>query len=312
MKICVVGAGAMGCLLGGYLARSGHEVWLTSPSMDHIGALREQGLGFRHGDSVDRISVNAANNPADAGVCDLVLVMTKSKDTLAAIEKATPAIGDGTYVATLQNGIGNVEQLSSVVDPARILFGVTSLGAARTGPGEIEGTALDGAKTFVWSVADEPSNVLTEFVNSLIAAGLDVAEAPDVKERVWRKLCLNCCISALAAVTGLKVGPLVEMSSARTLIRNLVEEVTAVAAKEDVTLDADSIFNELIEDSRRFADHAPSILMDVLSQRKTEIDCLNGAIVRTGAKLGIPTPYNAAITSLIETIEQSYGNRITI
>ena len=85
-----------------------------------------------------------------------------------------------------------------------------------------------------------------------------------------------------------------------------------MAAKEDVTLDADSIFNELIEDSRRFADHAPSILMDVLSQRKTEIDCLNGAIVRTGAKLGIPTPYNAAITSLIETIEQSYGNRITI
>ena len=312
MKICVVGAGAMGCLFGGYLAKSGHEVWLIARSQDHIDTLSERGLRIRYSSHSQRIAVKASCDPKDAGVCDVVIVMTKFPDTASALESAKSIIGPDTIMVTLQNGIGNVEIIGSYADPERVLFGVTTLGAIRLEPGEIEVTAGTHAKTYLWSEAGVETSALKEFLSALTESGFDAIAAPNAKEQVWRKLCINSCISVLTAIVGLKVGPLVELPSACSLIRNLVLEITAVATKEGVPLDPHQVYEELISESRGAADHTPSILIDVVSNRKTEIECLNGAIVEASAKHGISTPYHNAIASLIEAIEQSYDDRFSL
>jgi len=311
MKICIVGAGAMGCMFGGFLAKAGHEVWLVSPSPDHIEALAHRGLIMRHGGSTHEIAVKASHDPADAGVCDAVLVMTKFPDTTPAIISARPVIGADTAVVTLQNGIGNVEKMSAVVDPAQILFGVTALGAIRTGPGAIEVTAYEGARTSLWSLADRLTTGLEAFVAALAGAGLDAVAAPDVKIRIWRKLCLNAGASALAALVELRVGDLVDLAPVRELVRNLVGEVVAVAAKEGVRLNHEEAYVEVIEECRRHPEHAPSLLVDMVSERKTEIESLNGAVVEFGRRHGIPTPYNHAVASIVLAREQSYGKRFS-
>ncbi len=302
----------MGCLIGGFLAESGNEVWLVAPSVDHIKALSSRGLTLRHDDRTRQIPINATHDPAEAGACDAVLVMTKYRDTRPAIEKALPVIGADTAVVTLQNGIGNVEQLSTVVDPAQILYGVTALGAFRTGPGAIEVTALAGAKTFVWSMENRHTPGLTGFVEAMVAAGFEAVVAPDVKERIWRKLCLNAGLSALAAVIGLRAGDLAGLAPARDIVRGLVGEITAVAAKEGIELNAEAIHKDVIEECGRYPNHAPSIMVDVASGRKTEVNCLNGAVVEAGARHGVPTPYNHAVASILSALEQSYDRRFSI
>jgi len=206
MKICVVGAGAMGCLFGGYLARAGHEVWLIARSADHIQALARHGLILRHDGHRYEIPLHASHESGDAGVCDAVMVMTKASDTAAAMECALSAIGPTTSVVTLQNGVGNVETLNRFVGPERILFGVTALAAVRPGPGEIDVTAFYGAQTFVWSQVDRRTPDLERYVEALANAGFEAVVAPDVKNRIWRKLCLNAGVSAVAAVIGVKAG----------------------------------------------------------------------------------------------------------
>lgn len=312
MKICIVGAGAMGCLFGGYLARAGHEVWLVARSADHIQALVRRGLILRHDGRCYEIPVSASHEPGDAGICDAVMVMTKSSDTAAAMEHALPAIGAATSVVTLQNGVGNVETLTRFVSSERILFGVTALAAVRPAPGEIDVTAFDGAKTFVWSPADWRTPELERYVAALTDAGFDAVVAPDIRNRIWRKLCLNAGVSALAAVIGLKAGALIVPESARELIRCLVREICAVAEKEGVDLDAGAMYADVVDECRRYPGHAPSILVDVVAGRKTEVDCLNGAIVEIAARHDVATPYNRAIASILSAIEQSYVQRFSI
>ena len=312
MKLCVAGAGAMGCLIGGLLAESGNEVWLVARSADHIRALSERGLSLRHGGSARTIRVNATSDPVEAGICDAVLVMTKCHGTRPAIAQALPIVGTETAIVTLQNGLGNVEQLSAFVDPAQILFGVTTLGAVRTAPGAIEVTGLADAKTFLWSTEDRLTPGLARFVDAMVEAGLEAVAAPDVKEMIWRKLCLTAGVSALAAVIGLRAGDLSELEPARAVIGNLIGEIVAVAAKEEIELDSATVYREAIDECVRFARHAPSILVDVASGRQTEVGSVSGAVVDAGARHGIPTPYNHAVASILSAIEQSYDRRFSI
>jgi 2-dehydropantoate 2-reductase len=312
MKICIIGAGAMGCLFGGYLARAGHEVWLIARSADHIQALDRRGLILRHDGHCYEIPVYASHEPGDAGICDAIMIMTKATDTAAAMERALPAVGAATSIVTLQNGVGNVEKLARYVSSERILFGVTALGAMRPAAGEIDVTAFDGAKTFVWALAGRQTPQLERYVAALTDAGFNAVIAPDVKNRIWRKLCLNAGVSVPAAVIGLKAGALIVPESARELIRCLVQEICAVAAKEGVELDATAMCADVIDECRRYPGHAPSILVDVVSGRKTEVDCLNGAIVEIAARHGVATPYNHAIASILSAIEQSYAQRFVI
>jgi 2-dehydropantoate 2-reductase len=312
MKIGVAGAGAMGCLIGGYLARAGEEVWLFSRSDDHVEALTRNGLRLTYRDHTHTIAVKATTRPPEAGPCDVVVVVTKHRHTREALENVRSTLDDRTLLVTLQNGIGNAEIISDFVDPGRILFGVTGLGAVKTGPGAITATVVDGVTTHVWSAAGNPSPPMTAFVEALVRSGFDVQLSPDVRQQIWQKLCVNAGFSALCAIVRLSVGDMLQVPAARDLIRSLVLEIAAVGRCEGVAIDGDEAFDRVWDLAERSPAHVPSFLVDVLNGRQTEVDCLNGAVVAKARKHGIEVPVNQAVTGLLAIIENAYDQRMPV
>jgi 2-dehydropantoate 2-reductase len=311
LKIVIAGAGAMGCLIGGYLARAGEEVWLLSRAEDHVGALARHGLRLTYRDTTDTIPIKATTRPAEAGPCDVVLVMTKYRHTREALENARPTIDDETVVVTLQNGIGNVEIIENFVERERILFGVTGLGAIKTGPGAITATVVDGVETYAWSAAGNPSPTMSAFAGALVRAGFDVRLSPDVRERVWQKLCVNAGFSALCAIVRLSVGDMLRMPASLELIRALVLEIAAVGKREGVDIEGEAAFERVCDLAERSRAHVPSFLVDVLNERKTEVDCLNDAVVAKAREYGLDVPVNETVARLVAIIENSYDQRLS-
>ncbi len=300
----------MGCLIGGYLARAGEEVWLLSRTEDHIGALARDGLRLTYRDTTQSIPIKATSRPAEAGTCDVLLVMTKYRHTREALENACRTIDDETVVVTLQNGIGNVEIINDFVEPERILFGVTGLGAIKTGPGAITATVVDGVETYAWSAAGDPSPPMSAFVGALVRSGFDVRLSPDVRERVWQKLCVNASFSALCAIARLSVGDMLQVPGSKDLIRTMVLEIAAVGEREGVAINGEVAFENVWDLAERSPAHVPSFLMDVLNERKTEVDCLNGAVVAKAREHGFEVPVNEAVARLVTIIENTYGRRM--
>ncbi len=310
MKIAVDGAGAMGCLIGGYLARAGEEVWLFSRSEDHVGALAENGLELTYQGETHQIAVNATTRPAEAGPCDVVLVMTKHRHTREALEGARPTIDERTVVVTLQNGIGNTEILADFVEPERILFGVTSLGAIKTGPGAITATAVDGMATHIWPASGKLSPPMSAFVGAMARSGLDIQLSSDVRQQIWQKLCVNAGFSALCAIVRLSVGDMLQVPATRHLVRSLVLEVAAVGSREGIDIDDEKAFEQVWDLAERSADHVPSFLVDVLNARQTEVGSLSGAVVAKAREHGMEVPFNQTVTALLEIIENTYDQRM--
>lgn len=310
MKIAVVGAGAMGCLFGGALAAGGQDVWLVDVWQEHVEAIRSRGLVVKRGECERTIALHATTDPAAPGIADLVLIFTKYAQTAAALESARSLLGPETLVMTLQNGIGNVELIARVVPETRILYGLTTLTSDLRGPGCIEETFTGQGETYLWPVAGHVSSRMAAVAAALNEAGIHALLTPEVRTHIWKKLVINASLNTLTALTRLTVGDLCAVPEARTLCEMVLAEVVAVANAAGVGLaraEAEAHFQQVVEAARR---HQPSMLLDVLHGRKTEIECLNGAVVREGQRSGIPTPVNDLLVRLIRTIEATYDRRV--
>jgi len=310
MKFGIVGAGAMGCLLGSFLAKARKDVWLVDVWKDHVTRLKEHGLTVvTHGTS-DTVSIHATTDTRDVGICDVVIISTKFHHTRRAIQNAHSMIGGSTLVMTIQNGIGNVETISEFVKKEQIIFGLTTLGSVIKGPGKIETTFSDEATTHLWPLSETPDDRTRELVETFRQTGLDFRLAPDVRERIWEKLCLNASLSLPLAIPRLKCGDFIGQPSSLELIRSVVSEIVAVANKEGVTIDLEETYEYIVALAKKAPDHLPSPLVDILNHRKTEIDCLNGAVVAKAKRHHIEVPYNTAIVHLIRIIENTYDKCI--
>ena len=306
----IVGAGAMGSLLGSFLARETPYLWLVDVWREHVSRINEQGVTVTKMGETQCVPMRATTRPEHVGVCDVVIVATKFHHTRAAMQNAAPMIGEKTLVMTIQNGIGNVEIISEFVKKTQILFGLTTLGSVLKAPGAVEATFLDGAVTYLWPLEGKPSHTTTELVNIFTRSGLHFVLAPDVRERIWKKLSLNAGFSVLTALARLKCGDLIGRPHSLDLIRGLVFEIAAVAQREGITLDPEETLQYVVDLAKQAPDHLTSTLIDVLNRRKTEIDCLNGAVVAKAKKYGIEVPYNTAICSLIRIIEETYDKAL--
>ena len=310
MKFGIVGAGAMGCLLGSFLARAGKDVWLVDVWADHVARLREHGLTVVTRQKSDTVTIRATTDPRDVGICDVVVVSTKFHHTRAAIQNARSMINGSTLVMTIQNGIGNVETISEFVNREQIIFGLTTLGSVIKGPGKIETTFSDEATTHLWPLSEKPDDRTRELIETFRQAGLDFRLAPDVRERIWKKLCLNASLSLPLAIPRLKCGDFIDQPYSHDLIRNLISEITTVANMEGVAIDAEEAFAYVVTLAKQAPNHLTSPLVDILNHRKTEIDCLNGAIVAKAKQHHIEVPYNTAIVHLVRIIENTYDKCI--
>ncbi len=310
MKFGIIGAGAMGCLLGAFLKEKTKDIWLVDTWEDHVSRINENGLTITDKGQTRNVSIRATMETEKVGICDVVVISTKFHDTRQAVQSGLCMMNSDTVVITIQNGIGNVEIISEFVGCNQIVSGLTTLGSVLRGPGMIEATFSENAETYLWPLQGEPNERVKAIVEVFSQSGLSFSLTPDVRERIWKKLCLNAAFSILVAIPRLKCGDFIDQPSSRELIRGLVSEIAAVAKREGIDMDPESAYQYVVDLAKQAPNHLTSALIDVINRRKTEVDCLNGAIVAKGRQYGIETPFNTAVFNLIQIIENTYDKAI--
>ena len=284
MKIGIVGAGAMGSVYGGIFGDTGNEVWLLDIWEEHIKAIRRDGLRVQ-GASGDRVAfVNATIQAQEAGPCDLVIIATKAMDTEAAVENARPMISPQTVVLTIQNGLGNAERMERLIGPENLLVGIAGgFGASMVRPGHVHhvGWALIHLAECKGGVSERLNRVAAVWK----AAGFNVVVVEDVQQMIWGKLLLNIAFSATCTVTGLRIGQVLNNPSAWSIAESCVQEACAVAEAKQIALSYQNPVAWVRELGSKMPEARPSMLQDLEAGRPSEIDSLNGAIVKEAEAL---------------------------
>jgi 2-dehydropantoate 2-reductase len=304
MKIAIIGAGAMGCLYGAKLSvNREHEVHLLDVWKDHIDAINANGLQMEEGDDVLVYkNLKGHTSAKEAGVCDLVIVFVKSTLTKRAVESNVAVFGPDTIGLTLQNGLGNIEQISSVIGAKRVIAGTTAHGATMLSPGRIRHAGK--GKTIMGELDGSQSARIEKIAAVLEAAGMETVISGKVLGLLWDKLLVNVGINALTGITKLHNGQLLDYPEIEELLEKAVSEGVAVAKAKGIALGFDDPVEHAKEVCRATAVNKSSMLQDILQGRKTEIDMMNGAIVREGKAMGIETPVNLALTNMITFISR--------
>ena len=307
MRVVVVGAGAMGSLFAAGLARTGEVVWVYDTWREHVEAIRRDGLRVAREGGEDVVSLRATTDPGEPGAADLVLVFVKHAHTRQAIADARPLVRDDTTVVTVQNGLGNVEILAAAVPPDRLLYGLTTLTSELRGAGRIEASFKGRGETYLWPLDGRPGPRADAVVALFNRAGIRTELAPDIQARIWKKLIVNCGLNTVCALSGLTVGALAARPEAWPLLDAIAGEIVEVGRRKGIPLEAGDARRYLRAVAAEAQEHAPSMLVDIRHGRRTEIDCLNAAVVREGDALGADTPTNRAMTALIRLLEARTG-----
>lgn len=311
MKIGVVGPGAMGCLLAVRLAQAGLEVLMLDHRPERAALIRRQGLRLETGEGEVRRKVAVTLEPSDLEGADLILICVKAYDT-EAVARKLQGLPIGPFFLTLQNGVGNVELLGKYLPPGKVLAGITSHGATSLGPGRARhagtgdthiGLGFEGG-----AVEDQAGLGLAR--TALATAGFEVRLAPRIGSLIWSKLLVNVGINALTALTRLPNGGLLDFPAPEEIMAGAVQEAVQVAAAKGIPLIYENPLEAVRQVCRLTASNVSSMLQDVLRGKKTEIDFINGAIVREGEKTGRPAPINGLLTGLVRTIEGSYDRQV--
>ena len=293
MKVAVMGAGAVGCYYGGMLARAGHEVVLIARPQ-HVEAIGRDGLRLDTQHFDEHVRVAASTEASAAKGADLVLFCVKSTDTDNAAQALAPYLEPDTLVLSLQNGVENAVRLRELL-PQEAAAAVVYVAAEMAGPGHVRHNGRG-------ELVIEPSTRSEEVARALIAADVPTEISDNVRGALWAKLVLNCAYNALSAITQLPYGKLVQGEGVTRAMRDVVDECLAVARADGVTIPGD-----VDAAVRRIAETMPnqysSTAQDLARGKTSEIDHLNGLIVRRGEALGVPTPANRMLYALVKVIE---------
>lgn len=302
MKVCIIGCGAIGSLFAAHLARLDDvEVWAYDPNQALIDAINDNGLRLT-GLSDIVVRLQARSNAEEIPPCEFGIIAVKTMHTRAAIAATANIFRDGA-VCSVQNGIGNEEIIAEYVP--RVILGTTFPAGHITAPGVVNHDT--GGQTKISPFAPKPASMreVRLLADTLIRGGAEVIALEDARGALWTKVIFNSASNAMGALTRLPHGVACDQPGVRRVMRELVAEGKAVATALGIVLDSDP--DALIDYGREKAyQHPPSMLSDVLHQRPTEVDALNGGIALFGKQTGVPTPLNAAITDIIKGLEYSW------
>lgn len=305
MHVLMLGAGAMGSLLGARLVRTDAKVTLLSTNREHIETVRRDGLTIEELDGAHtRHALTAFHTPGDIREkADLVIVMVKSYST----ENAVLSIGElrhpSTVFLTLQNGIGNWERIADLVGRGSVLAGSTAQGATLVGPGMIRHGG--NGPTSIGEPQGPPTQRVHSAVDLFRRAGLETNSSDGMEHLIWEKLHVNVGINAITALTGVRNGKIAELKEARELCRQAVEEAMRIAGAKGFAIREDMV-ERVLSIALATAVNRSSMGQDVDRKKRTEIDAINGAIVRFGEEIRISTPVNRTLTQLIKIMEGNY------
>jgi 2-dehydropantoate 2-reductase len=307
MKIVVLGAGSLGCAMGGLLANKGHDVGLVNHNAALVAHINTHGLWLRSGHGEKQVRVRAATNCTAFEPPDLLLVLVKSFDTERAIQSAAPTLHEDTTVLSLQNGLGHEEVLAAAVGQARVLIGRTYVGGQLTAPGVVT-VGAEGKDTFIGELGAPSSARAVAIGKVLTQAGMQTRVSPDIMAVVWDKLLVNVATGALSGITRLPYGGLYSLPELQACAEAAVQEAMAVAQAQGIALSFSSAHEPWFKAGKGLpAGFKASMLQSLENGKRTEIDFINGAVVRLGERLGIPTPVNRALVAAIKGIELAHN-----
>jgi 2-dehydropantoate 2-reductase len=304
MRICIVGTGAVGSLFAANLAKlEDVDVWAYDLNRDHVDAINRDGLRLAGaGDVVGRPRATA--DATELPPCEFGIVATKAMHTERAIAAAAHAFAAGC-VATVQNGLGNEETIARHVE--RVIRGTTFPAGKLLAPGCVQWDVKGDTTLGPYEPQPAPMDEIRRLADACTRGGMPTAAVADARGPQWRKVIFNAATNPVGALTGLTHGRVCEEPALRRLVTGVVDEGKAVAAAQEITLDADP--EDLIDHAAKpevAYDHKASMLQDVEARRPTEIDYLNGGIVAAGAQHDVATPLNAAIWALVKGLERSW------
>lgn len=305
MKIAIVGAGAMGCLYGAKLSSvPENEVYLIDVWKDHIEAIDKNGLLMEeNGALLTYNRVKGVTDAEQAGPCELAIIFVKSTLTSIAVQSNKAVFGPDTVALTLQNGLGNIDLIREEIGDHNVIAGTTAHGATMLGPGKMRHAG--SGKTIIGELNGEKSDRIEKIAQALRDAGLETEISENVLGLVWDKLLVNVGINALTGITKLHNGELLNYPEIEELLEAAVSEAQSVADAKGIALSYDDPVDHTKAVCKATAANKSSMLQDILNHKQTEIEMINGAIVREGAQAGIETPVNFVLTNLIKFIQKS-------
>jgi 2-dehydropantoate 2-reductase len=302
LDIAVLGAGAVGCFYGGMLARAGHRVTLIGRPA-HVQAIAAHGLRMQTLSFDEQVPLAASTDASAVADSDLVFLAVKSTDTEAAGEEMRAHLKPGALVLCLQNGVDNAERLRAVLPGVHVVAAVVYVATEMAGPGHLRHHGR--GELVIEPIAAYPSRSAA-LAKAFTAAGVPTTLSDNVRGALWAKLILNCAYNALSALGRLPYGQLVQRPGVLDVIRDVVAECKAVAAADGVNLpdDVDTIVQRIPE---TMPTQHSSTAQDLARGKSSEIDFLNGHVVKRGEALGVPTPANRVLWTLVKLAEHRAG-----
>ncbi|HEY0822391.1 MAG TPA: 2-dehydropantoate 2-reductase [Ramlibacter sp.] len=294
LKVAVMGAGAVGCYFGGMLARAGHAVTLIARPQ-HVEAIRRDGLRMETRSFDEHVRVDAVADASGARDADLVLFCVKSMDTESAGRALKPFLRPDTLVLCLQNGVDNADRLRTVLPEHAVAAAVVYVATEMAGPGHLKHHGRG-------ELVIEPAAASERVAQALREAGVPTDISPNVRGALWLKLILNCAYNAISAIAQRPYGENVKGEGIWDVMRDVVDECLAVARADGVQVPADAhaAARKLVES---MPSQYSSTAQDLARGKPTEIDFLNGYVVRRGQALGVATPANRVLWALVKLIE---------
>ena len=300
MKVAVIGTGAMGCIFGAALARSGAELLCLDRSPEVVAALQQHGIRVRGVLGEQTIAVRATTDPAQLGAVDMALVLVDAAATPAAAAIAKACLRPEGFALSLQNGIGNLEALVEALGPQRVMAGITYNSGTGEGPARSWHTHL--GLTTMGEATGEISLRLQAMAERFRAQGMAVELTGQVEAAIWSKFVHNCAINPISALTGLRPAQIMQNPAAQALMEHVIDEILQVVDALGIVLPEADARSEILQHCRERMNQ-PSMLQHLRAGRPTEIGALNAALLERAGALGLVVPYNTAVVLAIRALE---------
>ena len=305
MKIAVIGCGAMGSIYAAKLAAAGNDVIAIDSDEASMAQVAQHGLRVT-GPGSDRVVPLRASTVAPAETMDLIVLAVKAADVIPGAQQALPMLGDSTAVLTIQNGLGSAETVAGIVGDERLAVGIASgFGASRVAPGHVHHNAMRAMRFGAYSAL--PHATVESIAHAWTAAGFDAAAVTDIAAMQWEKLMCNVAYSAPCALTHMTVGQVMDdPEMVRSARRPRRRHSTSPARRGSRSPSTDPV-THVREFGARMPDAKPSALLDHEARRVSEIDVINGAVPRQGARVGVDAPVNATLTAIVKSVERQWS-----
>ena len=304
--VAVVGAGAVGSYFGGLLARAGCDVTLIA-RQDHVKAVQENGLYMECQSFQERVSVKASTEYQAIKNADLVLFCVKSPDTESVAKEIKPYLSEDSIILSLQNGVDNAERISAVLSnpvyPAVVYVATGMAGPGHVkhfGRGELVIGDLEGREACL-----DQLNSIQDYLNG---GNVPCSISKKIKQEMWLKFLVNCSYNAISGIGQIEYGQMVQSKHINDLIDQITKEFLTVAEKEGISISHEQAILANQQIAKTMTKQKSSTAQDLMKCKKTEIDYLNGYIVRCGLAHRIPTPANQSVYALVKMLEMAYLN----